>query len=303
MKPRMLYLVLLHCITLFSPYASLNGANISTDTATPDTIAEKEAIRTIMQFYKGYTNSFLLGSSSAKGHLKKKFLTKSLIDKVDRMAAETDADPIIRAQDFSKEAIETLKAKSLGHSWYMVSYTARKENDSTEIPVRISTIKGKYMIDYITPDWNGSLYGDHLLCANPITNDIDTCEPLSFLKSFYEAYTMQYCSMSENMSAQLHALRRKHLTLNALKQFDVAEEEHKADGQPGYDVLIDGFDFDYLWRPSIKISKLDKNNYQVHCTKRGKCCSIILKISKRGGRYQISDIVTYKLSSSYLPTT
>lgn len=307
MKPKILYLVFLHYIIFFPSYAHQNSFNISPNydsikekkieikSASSDTIVEKEAIRTIMQFYKGYTNSFLSGNSSTKDHLKKRFLTKSLIDKVDRIAAATDADPIIRAQDFSQEAIETLKVRPLGQSWYMVSYILGRKYNSTNIPVRINKIKGKYMIDYIMPDWNGSLYGDHLLCDNTITNDIDTSEPLSFLKSFYDAYTMKYCTMSETMSAQLHALRKKYLTLDVLKQFDAAREEQKVDGRSGYDLLIDGFDFDCLWRSSIKISKLDKGNYQVDYTKGKRCCSIILKISKRGERYQISDISKNKL--------
>lgn len=40
--------------------------------------------------------------------IKQKFLTKELIEKVDRLIEVTDADPIIRAQDLSENDMKTL---------------------------------------------------------------------------------------------------------------------------------------------------------------------------------------------------
>lgn len=50
------------------------------------------------------------------------------------------------------------------------------------IPLRVAKINKRYMIDYITPEWNGDLYGDSLLCDNPVMPSINASEPLSLLK-------------------------------------------------------------------------------------------------------------------------
>jgi len=113
---------------------------------------EQAAIKTIKEFYVAYTTNILHSKGTTSNSLlMKKYLTKSLIAKVKRMIAATYADPIIRAQDFSEEAIKTLRVKHLNKNWYLVSYTfAANEKIETNIPLRVIKTNNRYMIDDIT---------------------------------------------------------------------------------------------------------------------------------------------------------
>jgi hypothetical protein len=256
-----------------------------------ETIVEQEAIHAVKNFYVAYTTG-ILSNRSSNDSLVRKFLTKNLIEKVDRMRAAMNADPIIRAQDFREDVIETIKVKHLEGNWYEVSYDWAIGNkvSHTVIPLRVTKTEGHYMINYITPHWNGSLYGDSLLYDHPEPQDIDASAPISLLKTFYMAYTMAYCSMPENLNLQLATLRTGYLTPNALAQFESAVNESNLDGYLNYDLLIDGFDFDRLWIPSIKFTQLDKDTYQICYMKHNASYIIKFKIIRQGKEYRIDSI-------------
>jgi hypothetical protein len=240
-----------------------------------------------------YTSN-ILSDNFSNDALKKKYLTPNLIAKIDRMGASTYTDPIIRAQDFRADIIETLGVNHLDKNWYMVSYIW--DADTTNIPVRINQTEGRYRIDYITPPWNGSLYGDSLLFDHPVQQPIDASSPLSLLKTFYVAYTMEYCSMPENLMHQLAILRAKYLTPNALSQFEAAANEYKLDGRNGYDLLVADFDFDRLWLPSMTYTQLDADTYQIAYTKWEITCTIMLNVAKQGSEYRIDSIKIGKVN-------
>ncbi len=260
-----------------------------------DTFAVEKAMAEIRNFYGAYTAG-LLSDNSSPDSLIKKYLTKRLIEKVRRIRTATGADPIVRAQDFIKDMVETLKFNHLYNNWYLVGYrySSRGGQDTvhTNIPLRVTKTDGRYMIDYITPVWNGSLYGDSLLFDHPVPQAIDASAPLLLLKTFYAAYTMEYCSMPEDLMPRLDVLRKKYLTPNALSQFEAAANESKQDGQVGYDLLIDYFDFDRLWLPSVKFTQLeDEDTYQM-CYMRGETlCTIKLKVTRQAKQYQIDSII------------
>lgn len=264
----------------------LSDVQGSVAVATSDTIIEQKAIDLIKDFYKvclAEHPSKPLDSVNIK-------LTKGLVEKLNKVRTATDCDPIIRAQDTSDDVLETLTVKHLSGNWYMVSYTWGKggEFESTQnIPVRVARIDGQYMIDYITPVYYDSLYGDSLVCDNPVIPTINASEPLSFVKTFYDAYTLKYSSIPEGLAGQLAALRKEYLTDNALKQFEVAEKEAMIDGERGYDLLICDFDFENLWRPSIKVVPLNKDTYEVSYMKNK---TIKLKVIKQGQSYRIDSI-------------
>jgi hypothetical protein len=153
------------------------------------------------------------------------------------------------------------------------------------------------MINYITPPWNGSLYGDSLLYDYPEQQKVDMSTPMSLLKTFYMAYTVAYCSMPENLNLQLATLRTNYLTRNALTQFEAAANESKLDGgYMNYDLLIDGYDFDRLWVPSIEFTQLEENIYQVRYMRhdsfftRVTFFTFTFKIVQQGEEYRIDSI-------------
>jgi len=254
----------------------------------------KEATQMIKDFYMAYTTPVLCDNSSPDS-LMEKYLTRRLIEKVERMRTAIGADPIIRAQDFTEDARKTLDIKYLDGNWFMVGYSyslfGSKDTVYTNIPLRVTQTDGRYLIDYITPVWNGSLYGDSLLFDHPVQQSIDASAPLSLLKTFYAACTMAYCSMPEDLMSRLAALREKYLTPNALAQFASAANEYRLDGSMGYDLLIDYFDFDRLWLPSVKFTQLNEDTYQMCYTKWKTPCTIELKVIRQGKECRIDSII------------
>ena len=264
---------------------------------TQDTINTQEAINMIKDFYITYTSNYL--SNTSNESLIRRNLTEGLIEKISRVSIATNANPIIRAQDFREDIIETISVSHLDGNWFMVEYTwicdwdVGNEISHTNIPVRVAQIGNDYMIDYITPIWNGVLYGDSLLIGNQEPELIDASQPLSLLKTFYSAYTMMYYSVPEGLIDKLSDLRAKHLTSNALWQFDnnASKNQHEWDGWMNYDLLIDHFDFDYLWASSMKFTQLKENTYLVSYISNASLHEIILKVIKQDKEYRIDSII------------
>ncbi len=269
----------------------------------PDKVAGQNPISTIEGFYKNYIKADFLPERRSNDLLKKKYLTKGLIEKLRRVGTAMDADPIIRAQDVNEHMLETIKAKHLEGNWYMVEFDWYPSGDKAydwnvsgdkghqEIPLRVTRADGHYMIDYITPYWNGSSYGDSLLLNTLPKQPIDSSSPMSLLKTFYAAYVSEYCSMPEGLVPRLEALRNAHLTPNALAQFEQSANEYKLDSEFNYDLLIDYFDFDCVWIPSMTYEQIDQNTYQMRYTKFSDAVTAVsLGVVKHGGEYKIDKI-------------
>ncbi len=304
MKLKYIYLLLLHCITLFSActYGSGKSNDISATkgkaqiqqtektVVTANTVADQNAVRVIEDFYKEYIKALLQPDHLLADLPVKKYFTKGLIEKVKRLGIATGTDPIIRAQDVNGHMLKTIKAKNLENNWYMVEYDWYPSGDRghQEIPLRVTHANGHYMIDYITPIWSGSSYGNRLLLNNFSKQPIDTSSPMSLLKTFYTAYAAEYCSMPESLVPRLEALRKLHLTPNALAQFEQSANEHKLDSEFNYDLLIDGFDFDCLWIPSLTFKQIDGNTtYQMRYKKSS---VVTLEVIGYNGEYKIDKI-------------
>lgn len=244
---------------------------------------------TTKEFYRSYLNNFLQDDSK-NVVLCEIYLTEELIYKVDRLTSATGADPIIRGQDATKDAIETLSVEELGDDWYLVKYLFRKGDKNTlvEIPLKAQNVNGKCKITYITPIWNDSQYGDKLLtCQGKGSNKIDQTSELQFIKSFYNAYISQYCAMPKDLSSKLSSLRQHYLSPAALAQFKSAESENLKDGLAGYDMLIDNFDFDCLWYWSLEITHLNGSNYQITYNTGNQIHKTVITIKKQGNNYLI----------------
>ncbi len=253
---------------------------------------DAQVIKTIKDFYLSYTDDHL--SRSSIDSLIEKHLTKALIAKVRRVSRCSGADAILRAQDYSDESRKTYSVKHLDGNWYMFSYFFVYNEDTTHIhiPLRIAKTNNQYRIDYITPYWNESMYGDHLLINNPTPKPVDASDPLSLLNTFYAAYTQEYCSMPEDLDKRLQKLREEYCTKNALEQFEkAAKYSEEWDGMPGYDLLIANFDFDNLWIPSITFTHRNGEEYTLSYKKEeAETTTIRLHVTKEGEAYRISSI-------------
>ena len=200
-------------------------------------------------------------------------LTDEMINKRERLINATNINPIIRAQDINDDAIETLSVRELSDDWYMVQYQWKKgdNNTTTEIPIKVKRIDGQCKITYITPIWNGNKYGDELLigCKDSY-NEVNNSSELSFIKSFYTLYVSEYCNMSKDLDDKLLALRQQYLSAIALEQYNDAAREEMKDYREGYDLLINGFDFDCTWCNSLAFKRLKENTYKITYNKNTK---------------------------------
>lgn len=303
MKKKMIYfLLLLCCSSLYSSIIYNDDVSIITNNAqecriaqvveVKDTILVQERIRLIKSFYNAYMINGL-SSQYSNDLIKKRYLTKRLIEKIERVTLATGADPIIRAQDFTENAIETLNVRHLQDDWFVVDYKWNVSDDAIyrEIPLKVIQVEGQCLIDYITPEWNGTLNGDTLLCSNMKSQPIDSSSPLIFLNTFYSAYLYEYCNMPENLSSRLSALREQYFSSKALAQFEETVNKYYLDGFPNYDLLIDFFDFDCLWIPSTTYTQLDKNTYQMRYLRWNNYpVIIIVGLIETEGKYKIDSI-------------
>lgn len=274
-----------------------NAQNLNENISTNDVQAKN--MEKIKEFYIAYATEIASSKSvdsikSSINSLKCQYMTPELIGKLSRLSTATGADPVIRAQDFNEKAIETLDVKPLKEDWYMVSYSSSDTNGKKQvfIPLRVNLVGERYLIDYITPDWSNLMYGNHLLCSKSVSQVNDTSTPLLLLKTFYETYLTEYCNMPVDLEHHLETLRGKYCTEEALQQFRTAADTYKADGAMGYDLLIDYFDFDSLWLPSVTFTLVGEDVYQMSYSRGSisKPIVVFLKIVKREGAYKIGGI-------------
>lgn len=255
-------------------------------------IGRSVCLEQIKSFYTAYLTNVLRDNSKNEA-LCRKYLTKELLDKLQRVGNATGGDPVIRAQDANMDAIETLNVEKLTGGWYMVSYLWDKKdtNSITMIPVKAQNMDGECKITYITPIWNDAQYGDELLsCKSLEAGGINqSSEPL-FLESFFKTYVSIYCAMPKDMNAQLVALRADNLSKNALEQFKNAEKDNINDGLSGYDLLIHNFDFDCLWCKSVKVSRLKDGEYQITYSTENNKYKVDVTIIKQDNRYKINSL-------------
>lgn len=253
----------------------------------------REQIKT---FYTAYIEN-VLHDNSRNEELCRSYLTEELLEKVDRLINATNVDPLIRAQDASLDAIETLNIEPLIKNWYMVRYYWDKKDSTTikEIPIKAQSINGKCLITYITPIWSESHYGDELIsCKSRNSLHINQETAQAFLESFYKLYIAEYSEMPKDLSSKLALLRKRHLSEDALAQYKNAECENLMDGHRGYDLLIDNYDFDRVWSESLKFKQLNDNDYLVSYMVKGKIYKIVISIKKNGNEYIANEIKVIK---------
>ena len=249
----------------------------------------------IKTFYSTYMRNILCGNSYKNKELCKTYMDQVLRLKIQRISYVTGADAVIRAQDVSEDAIQSLSVESVGKNWYLVHYffDIKNENTKTAIPLKVMNVGNTCQIVYITPIWNGNLYGDDLLSnVEPNLMAINQESERSFIESFYSCYLSPYINISDNLQSNLNILRSKYLTYRAISEFKSAEQNHFNDGMEGYDLLIDNFDFDYQWYRFFHISRLG-NGYVVEYKSCNKVHRIIITLKKCNDNYYIDGISIY----------
>lgn len=117
----------------------------------------KNDIKMLESFYSKYITNILENKLKANKELKEAYFLPALIGQIEEMNEHSGADNVIRAQDASRDMLNTLRVSSLGNNWYQVSW--RYE----EIPVKVAHHNGKRLIEYIIPETLGNKYGDEYI--------------------------------------------------------------------------------------------------------------------------------------------
>lgn len=251
------------------------------------TIEDSTEVAMLREFYCACLSSHF----KTNGQFYAKYMTEAMLEKVQRMNAEVDANSIIRAQDVPEDSCATLEIKPLENNWYMVSYFSGKGGpyeEKHDIPVKVIQENGRCQIGYITPYSQEQAYGDSLWYSKDVFPTVDRSTPLAFIKSFYDLYTAKYGSLLPDLQQELAAIRMEYLTSKARKQFAKAEEFSLADcGGKGYDLLIGRFDFLNQWRSALKVTLTDKEDTYCVCYFS---TSIWVEVIEKEGKYYIDSI-------------
>lgn len=128
---------------------------------TSATICKGALLEEVKNFYMNYLKNTMYDSSKNEA-LREKYLTELTRAKAKVRFLESGGDPIIMSQDATKDAIETLKVKSMSTHWYLVSYLKDK-NDSTSIrriKLKARSLNDKFKITYIVPRHIRSNFGE-----------------------------------------------------------------------------------------------------------------------------------------------
>lgn len=247
----------------------------------------------IRLFYDRYMVYFEEWNNNKLFDLQSKFLTPEMLEKKGRLANATDSDPILRAQDVSEYGRQSLTCRHLEGDWYEVAYRwDAQDTTAIHIPVRVEEDeKGQVRINYITPEWGGSRYGNHLFDI-PTPKVADRKDARTFVETFFKAYTYPYVKMSHTLEQDLEQLRKRYCTLSFLTgKYAAIKQEYMKDYED-IDPLVDCADFDAFWYPSIKIDSIDSHTFRFGydtCVK-GWHQDIKVVVTRESGRFLISDI-------------
>lgn len=247
----------------------------------------------IRLFYDRYMVYFEEWNNNKLFDLQSKFLTPEMLEKKGRLANATDSDPILRAQDVSEYGRQSLTCRHLEGDWYEVAYRwDAQDTTAIHIPVRVEEDeKGQVRINYITPEWGGSRYGNHLFDI-PTPKVADRKDARTFVETFFKAYTYPYVKMSHTLQQDLEQLRKRYCTSSFLTgKYAAIKQEYMKDYED-IDPLVDCADFDAFWYPSIKIDSIDSHTFRFGydtCVK-GWHQDIKVVVTRESGRFLISDI-------------
>lgn len=240
-------------------------------------------VRMLKSFYTKYITNILENKDKANNALMGEYFLPVLIGEVQEMNEHSGADNVIRAQDASKEMLNTLAVSSLGNGWYMVSYKTVWRN--TEIPVKVTHHNGKRLIEYIMPDTIGNKYGDKYINKNVNADDI--AEGIKMLKSFYSQYIS---NQLENNDKANVPLRSEYVAPELLERIPALNE------RSGFDLILNAQDVKKEMLNSLKVTSLEKPDwYMVTYSWDGKDeTAIVVKLERVGNKLMIRYIVPIK---------
>lgn len=251
--------------------------------------AKAEQIRL---FYDRYMESIETGNRDKEQELLGEFLTPEMEEKRARLMSVTGGDELLRAQDVSKCGRQTLTCQHLEGNWFEVAYRWNAHDTvSIRIPLRAEEDdKGRVRINYVTPFWGGSRYGDYLFDIS--TQKVsDRLNARTFVETFFKAYAYSYATMSPTLEQDLEQLRKRYCTPFLQEKYAALNQQSQEDGEY-IDPLIDCADFDIFWYPSIRVDAIDSLTFRIGYDTgvKGWRTNIKIMVTRKKRRFLLSDI-------------
>lgn len=155
--------------------------------------------------------------------------------KIERMRHMLNCDPITNTQDPNPELFSRLTVQPLAQKGYYSIII--NSGIVSQITVHL---EGK-QIKSLTP-W---LALPQDMEQKFPEGEVDKEAPRRFVMTFMHQYLNTYIRASEHIEQELDSLRRRYLTPKAQKEWErVAKYVEEQDGRPGFDQLIDDYDYD-----------------------------------------------------------
>ncbi len=265
-----------------APDAYSTDFEFSKDTLSIHHIKELEFIK---EFYFNYMNAYDKGDVQ---YVLQEYVTTPFIDKQQRMSWVTDSDPFLRTKEFDLENSKSLSIHPLGGNWFLATYVI---NDSLrEIPLRLLRWGHGFQIDYVTPEHDGTAYGDTLLFDVPEPVLMSNKNPVEFVRTFYQNYGRMYAGIYERPESELQRFRSNYCTPKMLEQYRTVERDYRRQGHQMFDVLISDFDFDRTQLRDLDFKDMGDN--QVLLTIKGHEVNlhVVVSVAKYGNDYKIDEI-------------
>lgn len=253
-------------------------------------VSEGDDVARIEQDITKFYQQYLSDRTSLQGldSLAKSFLTDGMYDRLHRAGSFVDCDILIRAQDGSEMASQTVSCRHLDGEWYEASWKFLWSDSMTYVPLRVIRDKSsnKVKICYVVPEWGGREFGDDLL-KFPSVRVKDDVDALTFVKTFYERYVGLYVTMPSSLSEDLEKMRREYCTQEVLRMFGQAREEMAVDAVFEYDLLIGNTDFDVFKSRSLRFQQQDAHTIMV-CYDH---VQVVVSVQKQKGKYRLTKVV------------
>lgn len=252
----------------------------------------------LRSFYRAYGEAILTPGSDRGDSLLRAHCTEAFRQKLTRIGYDTGGDALIRAQDFTPHAVETIETRPLDEAgWYEVTWEWQEASPQTppadnrvRLPVRLEYEEGAWKVAFVTPHALGEAYGDTLFyrpgeatfAVHPSNS------PGEFLRSFIQTYAAIYATLQANPEKRCATLRKAWLTERGQRLFRQAAEAERAEGYAGYDLLLAGFDYDRPQIAPIRIDSLDKAAFEIYFPQRS--AHLYATLTTINGSFRIDSI-------------
>lgn len=219
---------------------------------------EEDLSGQVAEFYKALSEASLDNNVWARqvkpGIVLKKYLTPGLNEKLN----STGFDALFGGVPYDAQLPE--KVENLGGGWYRTVWNDGLGGKAIA-NLKAEMVDESFKITYVSPD---DRWGDEMIAPkDEEVPQVDMSSSEAFVKSFYDAYLYWYCQMPKGLESKLKVLRNKYLSIDARRQFEEGRSHGWGYESDPFDILIHGYDFEYISLKTVKVEQLSYSTYLV----------------------------------------